>query len=313
MDSGPSAALARFQEAFLQFAGSFEPKQLSRQERQRALEVLAQAEKALTVMGAMIASLMANEPAGPYGWVRPMDVQLVTNRCASLWGVTSVTAAKAIETGSQVVAQPELTQAALAGQLSMTQVALLSDAVKKAPGSASFLLATARCRNVRGLAAECQRVKAHEEGKAGGPANGAEADDGSSGEGPSTCRRRLRSWVDEHGTWHLAATGTRADGELVMCAIRRLVPGIIEPSESAAVAGEHLFGGLVALAEAAVRDASSPGAALSPVEQDFVVHRTGGRTAPQNWGRRPKAEPPLRPLFPLDGLDWLFAPLEDDS
>jgi hypothetical protein len=207
-----------------------------------------------------------------------------------------------------------LAQAALAGELSMTQVALVTDAVQSSPGSASFLLATARCRNVRGLEAECQRVKAHEQRDARGSATSA-GDLDVHTEASSRANRhrgRLRSWVDEHGRWHLAATGSQQDGELVMSVLRRFAPATVVRPSSRGASEESLFGGLVALAEASAEDAAS-GEDACGIEQDFLVRRTGGRPAPKNWGRKPSSEPPPRPPFPVDGLDWLFAPVEDGT
>lgn len=312
MDDPAALTFFRFQTAYREFVSSFDPRQLAPKEREGALAVLAQVQKTAALMGAVTASLMANEPAGRFGFVRPMQARLVASRCAKEWGVNNDEAKRAIDTGARLMAQPEVAKLALAGELSMAQSALVSDAVKADPGAAEFLIKTAKSQTVRGLAIECRRVKAAQAQAAGGAGGGA------GGPEPSLePERSLRSWLDNKGQWHLVARGTREDGERVMLAVDLFAPapdwGGPDTHNGGAgpqLAPERAFQGLLALAES-VGAPSSSLLGPPPLRVGGRERRHPRRSRP---GDRPVDEaPPGQWDFDPRSLDWLFASPEEDD
>lgn len=322
MEPGPASALALFQEAFSQFTTRFDPRDLAPVDRGPALELLSRAEKALSVMAAMTASLMATEPAGRFGFVRPMQARLVANRCAGLWGVTPETANRALVTGGRLLAQPEVSKVALAGGMSLPQAALVTDAVQADPGAANFLIETSRCGTLRGLAGECQRVKISQDNarQDNDRRTGRRDDDGEPGGGPddgdttsraSGPRRHLRSWLDRRGGWHLSACGTVQDGETIMTAIRRFMPEMAADTATArhTPGSAAALDGLVALSE----EAAGVVGEASASDSDGLFSQP---SAPKRWRARARRRTQTAPTVPFpnfypDCLDWLFDPSDE--
>jgi len=325
MESGPASALALFQEAFSQFTTRFDPRDLAPVDRGPALELLSRAEKALSVMAAMTASLMATEPAGRFGFVRPMQARLVANRCAGLWGVTPETANRALATGGRLLAQPEVSEVALAGGMSLHQAALVTDAVQADPAAATFLIETSRCGTLRGLAAECQRVKISQDnarqdddrdpgprGAGGAPDGGREDDDAPSP--ASGHRRHLRSWLDRRGGWHLSACGTVQDGETIMTAIRRFMPEVAADTATArhTPGSAAALDGLVALSEEAAGVVGVVGEASASDWGGLFSEPSAPKPRRARARRRTQTAPTVPfPNFSPDCLDWLFDPSDE--
>ena len=332
MEADHSSALAVFDEAFSQFARTFDPRDLRPTERGPALELISRAQKSLAAMAAITASLMATEPAGRFGFVRPMQARLVANRCAELWGVTPEAAAKSLALGSRLVAQPTVRSVALAGEMSMQQAALVTEAVEADPEATHYLIETSSCRTLRGLAAECDRIKARQVRDTDNPAVANDPDD-QGPVGPDKPRRHLRSWLDRKGGWHMTALGTLEDGQRVMAAVRQFMPGVsrdrLPARHSPGSAGA--LDGLVALADA-VSGVTGPGLdgsgldgpgldgpGLGGVSLGGVAleerlfspapategHATRGRADRQ----APVAAP--SPKFGIESLDWLFNPSDE--
>ena len=319
MDDGPAAALSCFREAYLEFASRFDPRLLEHPERAPAIEILAQVEKSLALMGALTAWLMAAQPVGKYGPPRPspMRLRLTANRCATAWGVSTDHARRTLAMGERMAAQPEVTKAAFGGELSMAQAALVTGAAQADPEATSYLLATARHRTLGGLASECRRVTARKETADAGLRAG-QPDDGGR---PSRPERSLRSWVDRQDRWHLAARGTRQDGERIMAAVQMFMPSGWEPVRDTSEDGldpglETCLDGLLALAGTVTGVTGVTGAGptdmadLASLSAKFMKRprrkrraRTGREEVPRRDGYRPGR-------FSVEHLDWLFAPTD---
>jgi hypothetical protein len=269
-------------------------------------------------MGALTGALIANEPIGPYGAVSHMRAVQVKNRCKSAWGVSAQQAEKALETGLQLAEHPEAARAALDGDLSVDQAALVTETARgTGPGMMSFLLSAARRSSLTGLSAECRRVRQFQadETLLGSPTTGDGRDGPGGPEGGSLSAPSgsLRSWLDRQGRWHLSVCGDRDDGERVMAAIEGAIPDLVSADGGADLAGPSaarmFYQGLVGLCDAA------PGmrAAGRGDQRRLEVGRPLRRPATRSrwrWAGAPVGPFPERPPFPIDGLDWLFAPVE---
>lgn len=309
MDQSASAqALSSFQDAYKAFLSSFDPRHLHPHERDAAIGILARVQKSVTLMGAVAGALIANEPIGPYGAVSHMKAVMVKNRCKTAWGVSAQQAERTLETGLRLVDQPEAARAALDGDLSVDQAALVTETVGRANLDAmTFLLATARRGSLTLLSAECRRVRQlHAEQEPLDSATGPEEYFLSDASG------NLKSWLDSHGRWRLSVCGTREDGERVMAAIEDNISEVLSADDDAQLLapgrGKGFYQGLVALCDRAAEVRGTERVAKGPLEVGRSVRRSKTKSR-WRWAGAP-APPPERPPFPLDGLDWLFHPVE---
>jgi hypothetical protein len=125
-------------------------------------------------------------------------------------GISRGAAREALETGRRLGSQPELAAAAARGELSAAQVGLLADAGETDPAAGRRLLATARDVSLAELRDEVARVKA------------AAVTDPDGRRAEIRAGRRLRSWTDPAGVFHLVALGNAEDGAQVTAALEPL-------------------------------------------------------------------------------------------
>jgi len=153
-------------------------------------------------------------------------------------GTSLTEAARALEAGKQLEAQPEVARAARAGQLSRQQVALVAGAVAVDTGAAPGLLALAQTGSLSELAEGAARARAaHLDLEARRQA--------------VHRARGLRSYTDAGGTSHLHAQGRPQDVALVMAAISPLADkafGAARREGRRERPEAYAFDGLVALA-----------------------------------------------------------------
>ena len=121
-------------------------------------------------------------------------------------GIPVGSAKNAIDTGKRLASQPDLSRAALTGELSAAQTSLIAGAAEVDPNSASRLIEVAGRSSLAELKDEVARTKAA-------------AIDIEARHRAIRAKRRLRAWTDPEGGWHLAGYGNPEDGAQIMAAI----------------------------------------------------------------------------------------------
>lgn len=317
MDDGPAAALGRFQDAYVEFVSGFDPRALGPEERAAAIALLARVEKSVANMGALTAWLMAAQPVGKYGPVKlgPIPLRLAASRCAAARGLSADEAKRTLAIGERLSSQPDVAGAAMSGALSLAQAALVTRAAQADPAATPFLLDLARHGTLGSLAAECRRISAANEEASSGAGQPSQ-DGGASGQ--TSPERSLRSWVDRQDRWHLAALGTREDGERVMAAVQMFMPpdpeaGYMTRGPDEEPSPEACLDGLVAMAGSVTTDHTANTWQIPSPAAKFLQRRRRRRRSSDyarqgdpGHGRRPDP-------VAVEQLDWLFAPDETDE
>lgn len=124
-------------------------------------------------------------------------------------GMSGGAARDLLETGRRLAEQPEVAEAALSGTLSPQQTCLVASGAEADPASADRLIEAAGQSSLGELRQEVARTKAAHE-------------DLEERRRRIHARRRLRSWTDPEGEWHLRATGNPDQGAEIMAAIEPL-------------------------------------------------------------------------------------------
>ncbi len=175
-----------------------------------------------------------------------------------------MTAARdALELGGALEAHPALSAAATRGELSAAQARVIAGAAAADPEAEAALVAGARRLSLGELTAEAARRRA------------AADPDPEAHRRRLRAARRLRTWSDFEGAWHLAAVGSPEDGARIMAALEPLrqrvfraawAEGRSEPAEA------HAFDALVALADAPAGDGRPPPAkVIARVDLDALL------------------------------------------
>ena len=155
-------------------------------------------------------------------------------------GTSIAEARRAIGTGKAMRSQPELAAAAMAGELSRHQAALVAIATSANPGAMDKMLDKARTASLSELADEAGRATAG-------------AGDLEAQRRQVYAERSVRHWTDPYGRAHLALAGLPEHSAQIMAAIR---PFADQAFEAARKAGRferpeaYAYDGLVALASA---------------------------------------------------------------
>lgn len=127
-------------------------------------------------------------------------------------GGTSVGAARTmVETSRRLVHQPTTMAALRRGELSIEQATLIVDAAGADPTADERLIRSAGRWSLRELRDECRRAKA------------AADPDPEATHRRHHANRRVRSWVDAEGAWHLMARGTTDAGARLMAALDPII------------------------------------------------------------------------------------------
>lgn len=162
---------------------------------------------------------------------------------------TSVSAAKdLLEIGRRLQSQPHVDAAARRGEISTSQVSMITDAAEADPSAERGLLEQAGRSSIAVLKETCARTKAR-----------AMPD-------PEERRRKihssrsLRSWTDIEGTWRLSASGNPEDGAQIMSALAPITDQIFDEARGEGrreSPDAYAFDALVELAREAASGASS--------------------------------------------------------
>jgi hypothetical protein len=160
---------------------------------------------AIEYMAATVKALAAARVAETGYW-RERGARSAADDLARTTGISVSEARETLNVGRRLASQPQVAAAARAGKLSSAQARAVTDAVEADPSAEEHLLERARGLSLRELIDECARVKAA-------------AVDAESRRAQVRAGRRLRSWTDAGGVWHLHAQGNAEDGAQVMSAL----------------------------------------------------------------------------------------------
>jgi hypothetical protein len=237
-------ALGQLRQAVASYATGFDAELVSAAD---ARTVVAEA-AAIESGAATIKALAAARAAGAAGDVRRRGARSAAHELARATGTTLGAAREVIESGQALAKQSGVREAAAAGALSASQLALVTGAASADPSAEQHLVEVAASSSLGELRDEATRVKAAhvdlEERRAAVRA-----------------RRRLRAWTDTDGVWKLRAEGNPEDGAQIMAALAPVADqgfhaarrqGRREPPEA------YAFDALVTLALEATGDQPSP-------------------------------------------------------
>lgn len=189
--------LAQLREAIRTFAVGFDARSLTPAQAGSVARLCSVMESSISAVKAMAAARAAEAGGWKAGGYRSPGDHLAAEA-----GVSPSRARELLATGRRLADQPEVAQAALSGDLSAEQAALVSDGAEVAPDRTRQLLERARHASLGELRDEVARTKAA-------------AVDLEARRRAIRARRRLVTRVDPEGEWHLHASGNPEDGALV--------------------------------------------------------------------------------------------------
>lgn len=195
--------LEEVREALAVWAEGFDPATVSSADAARVVTSAT----AIESIAATLTCLAAARAADGGGWRREGH-RSSAEALARQTGTSIGAARAAIETGRRLPAQDDVVQAALRGELSAAQVALIASAAEVDPGAGPRLVAQAPEVSLCELRDEVARTRA------------AALVDPDARRQSIHARRRLRAWTDPEGVWHLTAEGNPEDGARIMAAVR---------------------------------------------------------------------------------------------
>ena len=164
------------------------------------LPAIIQAAGTIEKMAATLASLAAARLAG--NGKTAGSLRLATEHLAKASGSSFERARKDIETAAVVGSQPSVAAAAMSGELSREQLALVSRAAQLNPDATNRLLGTAHTGSISELADEARRARAA-------------VQDLEAARQRIHAGREVRVWTDQEGAWHLGARGLPEQGALI--------------------------------------------------------------------------------------------------
>jgi Domain of unknown function (DUF222) len=147
--------LEQLRQLTVEFASRFDAGGLTPGQAGTAVRMLAQAESSIGSMKALAAARAAESE----GWKKE-GFRSAADELASRTGVGVGRARQTLDAGRRMASQPEVAEAALAGDLSPEQAALVSDGAAAAPGRAKELVEKAKQVSIGELTDEVARVKA---------------------------------------------------------------------------------------------------------------------------------------------------------
>ncbi|HTT92776.1 MAG TPA: hypothetical protein VMF65_24685 [Acidimicrobiales bacterium] len=193
--------LAELRRAAACLAGRFDPALLAPDQLAQALRDAGAIEKMMSSVASLTAARMA--ATGPTATAARQAVR----ELAHASGTSLFEANRALEAGKLLTSQPDVTAAALAGELSRQQLALVAGAVAVNAGAAPKLLALAKTGSLQELSDESARARAAHQDLEGRRK-------------AIHLARSLRPYTDASGTGHLLAKGTPEEIAMVMACIR---------------------------------------------------------------------------------------------
>jgi hypothetical protein len=225
--------LAELHASVLSFTTSFEAALVPPEELGQALSYAGEVEKAAAAIASLIAARLATGAGTGRGGERE-----AADKFAKATGASQAKARRQVEAAMRLSRQPEVEEAAKAGELSRDQAELISEVVEANPGSAGRLIALARSGSAAELAEEAARARA-------------EVEDQEARRRRAHAGRHLRYWVSTDGTWHVSGSGAPEQGAAIWAG---LGPYITQAFEEARAEGRrerpeaYAFDGLLKLA-----------------------------------------------------------------
>ena len=193
--------LTEIREAIGRFAKCFDARSLLGAEAARVVDEAAAIERMIGAVKAL-AVARVDEAKGWADAPHRSPAEALSHRT----GISRTEAKDILDAGKRLVQQPDLADAALAGKLSSAQTSLIAQAVEADPGAAGRLIEAAGESSLAELKDEVARTKAA-------------VTDLEERRRLIHRRRRLRSWIDQDGGWHLNGFGNPEDGAQVMAAL----------------------------------------------------------------------------------------------
>lgn len=215
--------LEDFRRSIVAYAAQFDATALTAAQAGEAVLVCAQIEGSV----ASIKSLAAARAAEGAAW-RSEGYRSAADELAQKTGISPSTAKRALDTGRRLQAQPDVAKAALSGQLSPEQTAVVAEGVEADPDKATKLLEQARRGSLSELSDEVARVKAA-------------VTDREARRKAIHARRFLRRWSDRDGALHAHLYGHVEDGTTMwrmLDPIRRRLAALRDANASDANSGD---------------------------------------------------------------------------
>jgi hypothetical protein len=273
--------LPALRKALEEWAGGFDPALVSVGQA----EIVVRDASVVEAIASNLKALAAARAASSSAQSRKDGSRSAAHDLARRTGTSVSAAQSAINTGERLSRQPEVSVAARSGALSLAQASLISDAVDADPSSGPHLLEVAKRGSLFELAAECGRIKAQAE------------PDPEAHRRAIHERRRLRTWSDTEGAWHISGQGPTDSGAQVDAAISSLREAIFN---EARLEGrrEHpdayAFDALVCLAEDYCSAEPAPaGAGATPAGEPHPgqaeTHPGAGESHPFRRRRPPRS------------------------
>ena len=189
--------LRSFRQSIAAFAGQFDARSLTPAQAGEVVELCARIEAS----AASIKALAAARSGEGNGWER-CGYRSPAEQLADQAGMSPGAAKRALETGRRMVNQPEVAQAALAGELSLEQAAAVSDGAAANPAKAAELIEKAKHSSLPELNDAVAQVKA-------------DSTDQEERRKARHAKRSLRRWTDRDGALNARMYGHPEDGALL--------------------------------------------------------------------------------------------------
>jgi len=194
--------LVELRRATVSYVARFDPETITPGE---AAKVVDQARQIVSAASTLLAHGAARAAEGD-SWKRQGHCS-AAEALAHETGTSVSSARELLEVGRRLKDQPEIDHAARRGELSSTQLGMITNAAEADPSAERKLLKEAAHGSLAVLKDACARIKA-----------AADPD-------PEVRRRKihamrsLRSWTDLEGVWRLSACGNPEDGAQIMSAL----------------------------------------------------------------------------------------------
>jgi Domain of unknown function (DUF222) len=193
--------LSELREAVGRFAKGFDARSLLGSEAARVVDEAAAIERMINAVKALAVARVEETNAWGNAGQRS-SAEALSHRT----GIPKGEAKDILDSGKRLAEQSDVAEAALSGKLSPAQASLIAGAVEADPASASRLIQTAQDTTLPELREEVARTKAA-------------ATDLEERRRSIHRHRRLRTWVDPEGVWHINGCGTPEDGAQVDAAL----------------------------------------------------------------------------------------------
>jgi len=194
--------LVELRRATVSYVARFDPETITPGE---AAKVVDQARQIVSAASTLLAHGAARAAEGD-SWKR-QGHRSAAEALAHETGTSVSSGRELLEVGRRLKCQPEIDHAARRGELSSSQLEMITNAAEADPASERKLLEQAAHGSLAVLKDACARTKA-----------AAEPDPEAHRE-KIHAKRSLRTWTDLEGIWRLSASGNPEDGAKIMAAL----------------------------------------------------------------------------------------------